>query len=98
MEMSPEKPASSKKPWLVGLGIGCGAIVVIVILLFIGGYYFVKNITRGFKDSEEISKALQAKYGKIEDFVPGCLGGRVPGTNRGVPEGPRGHGSGPGEA
>ena len=70
MEMSPEKPSSSKKNWLVGLGIGCGAVIVIVILLFIGGFYFVKNITKGFKDSEQITRALQAKFGKIEDFAP----------------------------
>jgi hypothetical protein len=78
MEMSPEKPVNSKKPWLVGLGIGCGAIIVIVIVIFIGGYYFVKNVTRGFKDSEKIITALQTKYGKVMDFAPDPSGAVAP--------------------
>ncbi len=78
MEMSPEKPASSKKPWLIGLGIGCGGIIVIVILLFVGGFYFVKNISRGFKDSEQITAALEAKFGKPAEFTPDPSGAVPP--------------------
>jgi hypothetical protein len=78
MEMNSGKPSSSKKSWLIGLGIGCGAVIVLIILLFIGGFYFVKNITRGFKDSEQITAALQAKYGKVEDFVPDPSGAIAP--------------------
>jgi len=67
VEMTPKK---SSNKWLVGLGIGCGGIVVIVIVLVIGGYFFVRNATRGFRDSDELMKSLTAKFGRIEDYCP----------------------------
>ena len=62
--------SGSKSKWLVGVGIGCGAIIVIIVLLFIGGYFFVKNMTRGFKESESKMNELAVKYGRIEEFCP----------------------------
>jgi hypothetical protein len=74
MEMNQGNSSSSKSKWLVGLGIGCGAIIVIIVLLFIGGYFFVKNMTRGFKESESKMNELAAKYGRIEEFCPNPSG------------------------
>jgi hypothetical protein len=71
MEMTPKKPANK---WLIGLGIGCGGVVVIVILLVIGGYFLVRNATRGFRESDELMKSLTAKYGRLEDYCPDPAG------------------------
>ncbi len=70
MDMSQEKKAGSKNKWLLGLGIGCGALVVIVIIVFVGGYFLIKNMTLGFKDSESNLNELTARYGRAEDFCP----------------------------
>jgi hypothetical protein len=64
--------SSKKSPnkWLVGLGIGCGGAVVIIVVLVIAGYFFVRNMAQGFRDSQELMKSLTAKYGRVEDFCP----------------------------
>lgn len=70
MDMSQEKAAGTKNKWLLGLGIGCGALAVIVIAVFIGGYFIVKNVAVGFKESESKLNELTARYGRAEDFCP----------------------------
>ncbi len=70
MDMSQEKPAGSKNKWLLGLGIGCGALVVLVIIVFVGGYFLIKNMTLGFKDSVRNVKELTVRYGRVEDYRP----------------------------
>ncbi|HYA48565.1 MAG TPA: hypothetical protein VEG35_02595, partial [Burkholderiales bacterium] len=67
MEMTPKK---SSNKWLVGLGIGCGGIVVLIIVIFIGGYFFVKSTTQGLRESDELMRSLTAKYGRIEEYCP----------------------------
>jgi hypothetical protein len=67
MEMTLKK---SSNKWLVGLGIGCGGIVLIAIIIVIGGYLFVRNATQGFRESDELMKSVTAKYGRIEDYCP----------------------------
>jgi hypothetical protein len=67
MEMSSKKSSSK---WLVGLGIGCGGAVVIAVVLVIAGYFFVRNMAQGFRDSQELMKSLTAKYGRAEDYCP----------------------------
>jgi len=74
MDMERGNSSDSKSKWLVGVGIGCGAIIVIIVLLFIGGYFFVKNMTRGFKESESKMNELAVKYGRIEEFCPNPSG------------------------
>ena len=74
MDMERGNSSDSKSKWLVGVGIGCGAIIVIIVLLFIGGYVFVKNMTRGFKESESKMNELAVKYGRIEEFCPNPSG------------------------
>jgi len=70
METNQGNSSGSKSKWLVGVGIGCGAIIVIIVLLFIGGYFFVKNMTRGFKESESKLSELAVKYGRTEEYCP----------------------------
>jgi hypothetical protein len=70
MEMNQGHSSGSKSKWLVGVGIGCGAIVFIIVLLFIGGYVFIKNMTSGFKESESKLSELAVKYGRTEEYCP----------------------------
>lgn len=70
--MDPNKPesSSSTKKWLIGCGIGCGAIIVIAILVGLGGYLFIRNIVQGFEDSEAIMSALTERYGRVKEYCP----------------------------
>lgn len=66
MEM-PRNKSSNK--WLVGLGIGCGGVVVIVIALVVAGYFFIRSTTQGFRDSQGLMKTLEQRYGPPEAYV-----------------------------
>jgi len=70
--LEPIKPSSSNtaKKWLIGCGIGCGAILLIVILLIMGGFFFIKNIADDFKDSAALMDTLIDEYGEIEAYCP----------------------------
>jgi len=68
--MSETKSSNATKKWLVGCGIGCGAILLIAIVLGITGFMFFKNIVDEFKDTEEMTKILTERYGKITDYCP----------------------------
>lgn len=68
--MNEAKSANTTKKWLVGCGIGCGAILLIAIVLGITGFMFFKNIVDEFKDTEETMKVLTERYGKITDYCP----------------------------
>jgi hypothetical protein len=68
--MNETKSSKSTNKWLLGCGIGCGVVVFILVILGVGGYFFVKNIVQGFKDSEAIMDSLTAKYGKIKEYCP----------------------------
>ena len=70
MEMNAPEPQKSSNKWLIGIGIGCGGVVVMIIILIIAGIFFMKNLTQGFRDSEEMQKSLTAKFGRIEDYCP----------------------------
>ncbi|MGD2294997.1 MAG: hypothetical protein PVF22_04090, partial [Candidatus Aminicenantes bacterium] len=58
------------KNWLIGCGIGCGAIVVILLILIVSGFVFFRNIVYKFEETEDITNALKDLYGEIEDYVP----------------------------
>lgn len=70
--MEPVKQSSpnTTKKWLIGCGIGCGAILLIVILLIMGGFFFIKNIAEDFRDSAALMDTLIEEYGEIEDYYP----------------------------
>jgi len=70
MPSNETKSSDTTKKWLIGCGIGCGAIILILIILGLGGYFFFRNIVAGFRDSEAIMSTLTDRFGKIEDFCP----------------------------
>jgi hypothetical protein len=66
--------SSATKKWLIGCGIGCGAIIVIAALLVTLGVLYVRNLVEGFKDSEAMLATLTERYGKITDYTPDPTG------------------------
>jgi hypothetical protein len=70
---TPGKKSANK--WLLGLGIGCGGLVVLGIIIAIFGYFFVRNMSQGFRDSQAMVKTLDDKYGRAESYVPDPRGG-----------------------
>lgn len=60
----------STKNWLMGCGIGCGAVLVILILLIITGVLFIKNTVSFFKESSDIAANLSELYGDVGDYAP----------------------------
>lgn len=66
-ELTMEK---SSKNWLLGCGIGCGAIVVILVILIVSGFIFIRNIVYKFEESDDMAKALKDLYGEAEDYRP----------------------------
>ena len=70
MDSNRPQTTSSKKKWFIGCGIGCGAVIIIVVLLILSGVIFVKNIVKGFEDSEAILDTLKERYGEVEEYCP----------------------------
>ncbi len=68
--MNETKSGSTTKKWLVGCGIGCGAVLLIAIVLGITGFMFFKNIVDEFKNTEEMMNVLTERYGEISDYAP----------------------------
>jgi hypothetical protein len=64
------KKSGTASKWLIGCGIGCGVVILLAIILGVGGYVFVKNIVKGFEETEAITDALTERYGEIKDFTP----------------------------
>lgn len=74
--MDPNQPESTgtTKKWLIGCGIGCGAVILIVGVLIVGGVFFVKDLVEGFEESEAIRETLTERYGRVTDFTPAADG------------------------
>jgi hypothetical protein len=70
LEHTKKSSSSSTKKWLIGCGIGCGAILLIVILLVMGGFFFVRNIVEGFKDTDALMDTLVEQHGEIQEYSP----------------------------
>ncbi|MGD2245401.1 MAG: hypothetical protein PVI11_02520 [Candidatus Aminicenantes bacterium] len=70
MEQVKPKSSSSTKKWLIGCGIGCGAVLLIVIILVMGGFFYVRNIVEGFKSSEVLMDTLVEQHGQIQEYSP----------------------------
>lgn len=62
--------AKKTRSWLIGCGIGCGAILVLGILLIGPGYYFVSDTLDGFDGAITIRETLEEKFGTAEEFTP----------------------------
>jgi hypothetical protein len=63
--------ASSGKKWLVGCGVGCGAVILLSILLSVGGSLY---LMRPFNRAIDVQKELVEQYGPREAFIPGPQG------------------------
>jgi len=63
--------AGSGKKWLVGCGVGCGAVVLLGILLSVGGSLYMM---RPFNQAIDVQKELVAEYGPREAYIPGPQG------------------------
>jgi hypothetical protein len=74
MEASPQQSSSTTKKWLIGCGIGCGAIIIIIVIAIASGFFFFKNIVDEFKDTEVLMDTLTERYGRIKDFCPNTDG------------------------
>lgn len=64
------KSSDTTKKWLIGCGIGCGAIILILIILGASGYFFFRNMVEGFRNTEAMMSTLTERFGRIEDFCP----------------------------
>lgn len=64
------KSSDTTKKWLIGCGIGCGAVILILIILGVGGYFFFRNMVEGFRNTEAMMRTLTERFGRIEDFCP----------------------------
>lgn len=78
MENVKKGSSSSTKKWLIGCGIGCGAITLIVIILVMGGFFFVRNIVQDFRSSEELLDTLTEEFGTIQEYCPSPNGAIEP--------------------
>lgn len=63
--------AGSGKKWLIGCGVGCGAVILLGILLSVGGSLYMM---RPFNAAIDVQKELVAEYGTREAYVPGPQG------------------------
>jgi len=70
LETTSQQSGSTTKKWLIGCGIGCGAIIVIIAVLVGSGYFFFKNIVDEFKDTEALMDTLTEQYGRVKDYSP----------------------------
>jgi hypothetical protein len=59
--------AGSGKKWLIGCGVGCGAVILLGILLSVGGSIFMM---RPFTEAIDVQKDLVAAYGEREAYIP----------------------------
>ncbi len=78
MENVKQSSSSSTKKWLIGCGIGCGAIALIVIILIMGGFFFIRNIVQDFRSSEELMDTMIEEFGSIDEYCPSPNGAIEP--------------------
>jgi hypothetical protein len=58
---------SSKRPWLIGCGIGCAAAILVVGLVLTGSYFFLKRSTRQAEDFSARVEEMNERFGPLED-------------------------------
>jgi len=59
--------ADSGKKWLIGCGVGCGAVILLGILLSVGGSLY---LMRPFNEAVDAQKELVAEFGGREAYIP----------------------------
>lgn len=76
--MADNKNSNTNK-WLIGCGIGCGAVILLLIVAIGIGAFFVKDIVKGFQSADKSQKRMEERFGQIGDFTPDPDGGLNPG-------------------
>ena len=59
--------AGTGRKWLIGCGVGCGAVVLLGILLSVGGSLYMM---RPFNKAVEAQKALEVEFGSRDSYIP----------------------------
>lgn len=62
--------ADKTSKWLIGCGIGCGAIILLIIIVLGVGYLMVRNTVQNVREIEVTSDRLVEAFGEIRDYVP----------------------------
>ena len=63
--------ADSGKKWLIGCGVGCGAVILLGILLSVGGSLY---LMKPFNKAVDAQKELVAEFGEREAYIPSPQG------------------------
>ena len=71
--------AEKTNKWLMGCGIGCGALILVGIIIGAVGYLLVRDTVTEFKGVEESREYLEARFGGVQDFTPDPSGRIEPG-------------------
>ncbi|HDQ46150.1 MAG TPA: hypothetical protein ENN17_11755 [bacterium] len=65
------------KKVMIGCGIGCGVILMLFVLLCGTGFFLVKDTVKSFEETGTTMRAIEERYGRIEDYCPPA-DGRIP--------------------
>jgi hypothetical protein len=60
--------------WVIGCGIGCGAIIVLVVAVGLGSFFYLRNVVQEFEGADAVSDQVTASFGRIDEFVPNPTG------------------------
>jgi hypothetical protein len=58
---------SSKRPWLIGCGIGCGAALLVAGIFAGGSYFFIKRTVRQAEDFSARVEEMNDRFGPVEE-------------------------------
>ena len=61
---------TSGKKWLVGCGMGCGAVILLALALVAVGYSYVRDFVSDIEGSEQSQACLDARLDGIEAYTP----------------------------
>ncbi len=62
--------ADKKSRWLIGCGIGCGALLLLIAVGGISSALWLKGTMSGFEEAVETRATLEQLYGQPGEFVP----------------------------
>lgn len=71
--------AGAGTKWLIGCGIGCGAIVLVLAGLGVFGALFVRDTLEGFDHAVQAHEELDQRFGGVDQFTP-WPDGAIPAT------------------
>lgn len=69
-----------RKPnkWLLGCGIGCGALLLILVVVFGAAFFYLRSTFHGIGVAAESQEALVEAGGEIHDYIPAADGAIPP--------------------